>query len=242
MMIYSFLQNGDSAVTVQFKNEISREVNSYVTSLCAEIEQAGIKGVTEYIPTFCSVSVLYDCTEISAKKLKNTLAKILKNIKVASSRKARLFEIPVCYDDCFALDMGNVCEHSHLTRQEVIERHSGRDYLIYMLGFLPGFAYLGGMDESLATPRLDSPRSEIFEGAVGIGGEQTGIYPVASPGGWQLIGKTPLKVYDKERENPILYSAGDYIRFVPVDLDEFKRIEQQVQSGEYQVKVTEAEL
>lgn len=138
--------------------------------------------------------------------------------------------------------MGNVCEHSHLTRQEVIERHSGRDYLIYMLGFLPGFAYLGGMDESLATPRLDSPRSEIFEGAVGIGGEQTGIYPVASPGGWQLIGKTPLKVYDKERENPILYSAGDYIRFVPVDLDEFKRIEQQVQSGEYQVKVTEAEL
>ena len=213
-----------------------------MTSLCAEIEQAGIKGVTEYIPTFCSVSVLYDCTEISAKKLKNTLAKILKNIKVASSRKARLFEIPVCYDDCFALDMGNVCEHSHLTRQEVIERHSGRDYLIYMLGFLPGFAYLGGMDESLATPRLDSPRSEIFEGAVGIGGEQTGIYPVASPGGWQLIGKTPLKVYDKERENPILYSAGDYIRFVPVDLDEFKRIEQQVQSGEYQVKVTEAEL
>lgn len=241
-MIYSFLQNGDSAVTVQFKNEISREVNAYVTSLCVEIEQVGIKGVTEYIPTFCSVSVLYDCTEISAKKLKNTLAKILKNIKVASSRKARLFEIPVCYDDCFALDMGNVCEHSHLTRQEVIERHSGRDYLIYMLGFLPGFAYLGGMDESLATPRLDSPRSEIFEGAVGIGGEQTGIYPVASPGGWQLIGKTPLKVYDKERENPILYSAGDYIRFVPVDLDEFKRIEQQVQSGEYQVKVTEAEL
>lgn len=241
-MIYSFLQNGDSAVTVQFKNEISREVNAYVTFLCAEIEQAGIKGVTEYIPTFCSVSVLYDCTEISAKKLKNTLAKILKNIKVASSRKARLFEIPVCYDNCFALDMGNVCEHSHLTRQEVIERHSGRDYLIYMLGFLPGFAYLGGMDESLATPRLDSPRSEIFEGAVGIGGEQTGIYPVASPGGWQLIGKTPLKVYDKERENPILYSAGDYIRFVPVDLDEFKRIEQQVQSGEYQVKVTEAEL
>lgn len=241
-MIYSFLQNGDSAVTVQFKNEISREVNAYVISLCAEIEQAGIKGVTEYIPTFCSVSVLYDCTEISAKKLKNTLAKILKNIKVASSRKARLFEIPVCYDNYFALDMGNVCEHSHLTRQEVIERHSGRDYLIYMLGFLPGFAYLGGMDESLATPRLDSPRSEIFEGAVGIGGEQTGIYPVASPGGWQLIGKTPLKVYDKERENPILYSAGDYIRFVPVDLDEFNRIEQQVQSGEYQVKVTEAEL
>lgn len=240
-MIHSFLQNGDSAVTVQFKNEISREVNAYVASLCAEIENNKIKGVIEYIPTFCSVSVLYDCTLISAKKLISKLEKIIKNIKITSSRKAKLFEIPVCYDDCFALDMGNVCEHSHLTREEVIARHSGRDYLIYMLGFLPGFAYLGGMDEALATPRLDSPRSEIFEGAVGIGGEQTGIYPVASPGGWQLIGKTPVKVYDKERENPILYSSGDYIRFVPVSLAEYDQIETQINTGTYRVKVTEVE-
>lgn len=240
-MIHSFLQNGDSAVTVQFKNEISKEVNSYVTSLCAEIENNKIKGVIEYIPTFCSVSVLYDCTLISAKKLISKLEKIIKNIKITSSRKAKLYEIPVCYDDCFALDMGNVCEHSHLTREEVIARHSGRDYLIYMLGFLPGFAYLGGMDEALATPRLDSPRSEIFEGAVGIGGEQTGIYPVASPGGWQLIGKTPVKVYDKERKNPILYSSGDYIRFVPVSLAEYDQIETQINTGTYRVKVTEVE-
>lgn len=240
-MIHSFLQNGDSAVTVQFKNEISKEVNSYVTSLCAEIENNKIKGVIEYIPTFCSVSVLYDCTLISAKKLISKLEKIIKNIKITSSRKAKLYEIPVCYDDCFALDMGNVCEHSHLTREEVIARHSGRDYLIYMLGFLPGFAYLGGMDEALATPRLDSPRSEIFEGVVGIGGEQTGIYPVASPGGWQLIGKTPVKVYDKERENPILYSSGDYIRFVPVSLAEYDQIETQINTGTYRVKVTEVE-
>lgn len=240
-MIHSFLQNGDSAVTVQFKNEISKEVNSYVTSLCAEIENNKIKGVIEYIPTFCSVSVLYDCTLISAKKLISKLEKIIKNIKITSSRKAKLYEIPVCYDDCFALDMGNVCEHSHLTREKVIARHSGRDYLIYMLGFLPGFAYLGGMDEALATPRLDSPRSEIFEGAVGIGGEQTGIYPVASPGGWQLIGKTPVKVYDKERENPILYSSGDYIRFVPVSLAEYDQIETQINTGTYRVKVTEVE-
>lgn len=240
-MIHSFLQNGDSAVTVQFKNEISKEVNSYVTSLCAEIENNKIKGVIEYIPTFCSVSVLYDCTLISSKKLISKLEKIIKNIKITTSRKAKLYEIPVCYDDCFALDMGNVCEHSHLTREEVIARHSGRDYLIYMLGFLPGFAYLGGMDEALATPRLDSPRSEIFEGAVGIGGEQTGIYPVASPGGWQLIGKTPVKVYDKERENPILYSSGDYIRFVPVSLAEYDQIETQINTGTYRVKVTEVE-
>lgn len=240
-MIHSFLQNGDSAVTVQFKNEISREVNSYVTSLCAEIEQNKIKGVIEYIPTFCSVSVLYDCTLISAKKLKSKLEKIIKNIKITSSRKAKLYEFPVCYEDCFALDIENVCRHSHLTKDEVIARHSGRDYLIYMLGFLPGFAYLGGMDEVLATPRLDSPRAEIFEGAVGIGGEQTGIYPVASPGGWQLIGKTPVKVYDKNRETPILYSSGDYIRFVPVSLAEYDQIEKRIKTGTYEVKVTEVE-
>lgn len=241
-MIYSFLQNGDSAVTVQFKNEISREVNSCVTSLCTEIEQNKIRGVTEYIPTFCSVSVLYDCTLISAQKLKNKLEKIVKNIKITTSRKAKLYEIPVCYDDKFALDIKNVCNHCGLTKDEVIALHSGKDYLIYMLGFLPGFAYLGGMDSKLVTPRLDSPRAEIFEGAVGIGGEQTGIYPAPSPGGWQLIGKTPVKVYDKNRENPILYSSGDCIRFVPIDIEEYDRIEKCVKAGAYEVKVTEVEI
>ena len=241
-MIYSFLQNGDSAVTIQFENEISKEVNRRVTGLCNRIEAKGINGVIELVPTFASLTVFYDCTVITSKKLKKKIKALIDDSENTVKGTAKVWNIPVCYDDEFALDMKNVCEHTSLKKEEVIRLHTSKPYLIYMLGFLPGFAYLGGMDESLATPRLDSPRSEIFEGAVGIGGEQTGIYPVASPGGWQLIGKTPLKVYDKERENPILYSAGDYIRFVPVDLDEFKRIEQQVQSGEYQVKVTEAEL
>lgn len=241
-MKYSFLQNGDTAITVCFENEISKEVNRNVTSFTSAAEEKRIKGVIELIPAFNSVTVLYDSAAISSRRLKRRLEGIIRSMGGASLSKPVLYKIPVCYDGEFSPDMKNVEAHTGLTRDEIISIHSSTDYLIYMLGFLPGFAYLGEMDKRLATPRLDSPRVEIARGSVGIGGEQTGIYPVASPGGWQLIGKTPVLVYDKSKEEPILYKSGDYIRFIPISRHEYDEIEKKVQNGAYSVETEEVRL
>lgn len=235
-----FLQNADTALTVCFGDNISEDVNRRVSSFTAAVEEKHIKGVIELIPAFSSVTVIYDPCAVSSAVLKIKLKSIIRRMKGVSSFKPVLYKIPVCYDSEFSPDMDNVIKHTGLTREEIIEIHSGTDYLIYMLGFLPGFAYLGGMDSRLSTPRLDSPRLEIGAGSVGIGGDQTGIYPVASPGGWQLIGKTPVKVYDKSSESPILYRAGDYIRFVPVSKEEYLEIEKEIQTGTYKIECEEA--
>ncbi len=140
----------------------------------------------------------------------------------------KIIRIPVCYDDQeFAPDLKIVCDHAKLTKDEVIKLHSSTDYLIYMMGFLPGFPYLGGMDERLQTPRLQTPRTKIPAGSVAIGGEQTGLYPVESPGGWNIIGRTPLKVFDLNRDPKFLYKAGDKIRFVPISHTEFEHFDEE---------------
>ena len=206
-------------MTVELGSEMNEKTNRKIQFLATVLHK--IKGVSESVPTFCSITVYFDPFVISRGRLEKKVMKAISSYREESVGKKRVFLIPVCYDGEFAPDMEDVCAITGLTRDEVIRIHTSVDYLIYMLGFLPGFPYLGGMDKRIEAPRLDTPRTVIPAGAVGIGGKQTGIYPLASPGGWRLIGRTPVKVYDSERETPILYQAGDYIRFYPITEEEY---------------------
>lgn len=229
----AFSPAGDRTLVVRFGSEISQSVNRRVALFTGNVERAGLKAVRELIPTFCTVSVVYDPMVTTYEKLVRQLTSLLPGAEGAAAGGRTVHVLPVCYGGEFGADLPFVAEHAGLTEQEVIDLHSGRDYLIYMLGFLPGFSYLGGLDSKLHTPRLSSPRTKIPAGSVGIGGEQTGVYPLDSPGGWQLIGRTPVRPYDPNREPAILYSAGEYIRFSPVSREEYDRIEQEIAAGTY---------
>lgn len=228
-----FLNSGDSGISIEFGNEISPEINSRVKNLSDSLKKKPINGITEVIPSFRALLVCYDPLTIRYNSLIKKLKVRLKNSTEELQNSRKIFVIPVCYGGELGDDLKDVCSHTGLSEAEVVKLHSSNDYLVYMLGFLPGFAYLGGMDARLNTPRLDNPRTIIPAGSVGIGGSQTGIYPLASPGGWRLIGRTPLKPYDPDRKPPILFSSGDYIRFQPIDTDEFRTIEEMISQDTY---------
>lgn len=235
------LAAGDSSLLIEFGHEINPEINKKISATVQLMKRQSIEGVVDIIPTFCSLLINYDPRVISYSEIKERIENLLKVEVKAGENQKRVFEIPVCYGGEFGPDIENIATNAGISVEEVIKIHSSKDYLIYMLGFLPGFCYLGGLDERIHSPRLANPRLKIPAGSVGIGGSQTGIYPLESPGGWQLMGQTPVKTYDPNREIPILVNAGEYIRFVPIDEDEYYRIKELVDKNEYQVVIREGE-
>ena len=232
-----FLIAGDSSVCAEFGNEISKEINAQIRAFNILLKESGIAGIVETIPTYRSLLIQYDPGVISYKSLEGKLKKLLARLDSVEIPPSEVLEVPVLYGgEEMGPDLKFVAENAKMSEEEVIKLHSEPEYLIYMLGFTPGFTYLGGLNDAIETPRLKTPRVKIPAGSVGIAGKQTGVYPIDSPGGWQLIGRTPLKMYDADREKPILPEAGQYIKFVPIDRAEFDRIAAEVEKGTYEVR------
>lgn len=236
-----YLISGDCAVCVEFGNEISPEINRKIRAFKIAVEKEGIEGIIETVPTYRSLLVVYNPEVIRFKELTERFETIMGTMDSIQIPPPTVIEIPVLYGGEMGPDIETVAAHNGKTVEEVIEIHTSGEYLIYMLGFIAGFPYLGGMSKEIATPRLKSPRVKIEGGSVGIAGEQTGVYPVASPGGWQLIGRTPLKLYDSDREKPVLLEAGQYMKFCAVTEEEYRRIEKQVEDNTYCYVVYEKE-
>ncbi|MCP4020786.1 MAG: 5-oxoprolinase subunit PxpB [Desulfobacteraceae bacterium] len=215
---------GDHGLLVEFGDGIDPAINAKVRAMAKSLEQDMPEGLTETIPTYRSLLLIYDPELTSPEKLKFSLKKIANHLDDIQIAPPRVVEIPVCYGGEFGPDIETVAKTNSLEIEEVIQLHTDREYLIYMVGFTPGFAFLGGLDERLYTPRLENPRVLVSEGSVGIANNQTGMYSIESPGGWQLIGRTPLKLFAPERKFPFLYKAGDKIKFTPVSKKEFHDI------------------
>ena len=216
---------GDRAISIDFGQVIDPKINRYIRQTIERIKELQLEGIIELVPTYCALLVEYDAMVYSYSEICNIIEPTLdEGMTDTTNELVTVVEVPTVYGGEFGPDLSFVASHNHLSEDEVISIHSGTDYLVYMLGFIPGFTYLGGMDPRIATPRLSSPRTLIPAGSVGIAGEQTGTYPSDSPGGWQIIGRTPVTMYDMSKAQAALLNAGDYVRYVPIDKSEFHRI------------------
>jgi len=215
-----------------FGDAIAESTLREITAVVARLDQKRLPWIVDLVPAFTSLAVHYDPRLVQRpadrtpyEAVLESLRSIAHNTRAANAEPRAPVEVPVCYGGDFGPDLGEVAAKHQMSVDDVVTLHTGAEYLVYMVGFMPGFAYLGGLDERIATPRRSSPRTAVPAGTVGIGGQQTGVYPLVSPGGWNLIGRTPLHMFDPAREPPTMLATGDRVRFRAISLDEFAAIE-----------------
>lgn len=223
MTDYNVLAAGDTALVVDFGNQVDLNVSAKVLALAGRLNALKIDGVIETVPTIRSLSIYYEPLTVSALRLERHVADLLERLEEAPAT-GRTCDIPVCYDSELAPDLEQVAELCNLRPDQVIETHSSRTYHVYMLGFLPGLAYLGDLSPELALPRRTTPRPRVPEGSLGIGGKLTCIYPMATPCGWHVIGRSPMPLWDPTLSRGALLRAGDKVKFSPVSLREYRRL------------------
>jgi len=216
-----FFLAGDRGLFAEFGASIDPKINQKVRQIFLSLEKTPIDGVVEIIPTYRSILIFYNPSLSNPERLKQEIVDRENSLDKWEIPPPETIEIPVCYGDNFGPDLAFVAQQNNLTPEEVIQIHTSGTYLIYMLGFTPGFPFLGVLSEKLFTPRLENPRQLVPAGSVGIANNQTGIYSIDSPGGWQLIGKTPIKLYDPTGAPPILLKAGNYLKFKQISRKEF---------------------
>ena len=230
-----YLSQGETGLVVEFGNAIDPAVNTRVHDLARRVGAECGNVVEAVVPTYRSFLIFFDPLLISRRELVAKIEKLAAAPADSTTAAAvKTVLIPTLYGGEAGPDLEFVAGHNQLTPAEVVQIHSSVPYRIYMIGFTPGFPYLGGMSEKIAAPRLKTPRTKIPAGSVGIAGTQTGLYPVESPGGWQLIGRTPLQVFNPRSKQPFIYAAGDFLQFQPVTADEYELIRQDVANGVYQ--------
>lgn len=215
----------DQSLLMYFGHQITLEAHEYVRKLLRLLETQPIAGVRNFHPAYCSLLVKFDPLKLQHKELEAIMREYLKRLDRVSLPKPRQIEIPVCYGGEYGPDLNDVSAMHGITPAETIELHSSATYLVYFLGFVPGFAYLGELSEALVTPRLPRPRRSVPAGSVGIAGSQTGVYPFTTPGGWRLLGRTPLSMFRSDRNAFSLLTIGDRVRFTPISRQRFTALE-----------------
>jgi KipI family sensor histidine kinase inhibitor len=215
---------GDSSVLVEFEARIDPAVNERVLRFAERVRTAALAGVRDVVPTFRSVAVYFDPLRTHYEALVRRLDEEAAEDDGPGRAEEEPLAVPVCYGGEFGPDLDRIATHAGLAPEDVIARHAAVTYRVFMLGFLPGFAYMGLLDARIATPRHGTPRLRVARGSVGIAGRQTGIYPADTPGGWQILGRTPLRAFDLARPSPFSFKAGDHVRFVPVSAVAYGRL------------------